>query len=250
MMGLDITPSGHTMRQTNSDIRIALVEDDTLLRKEIFYHLKDTGFQVFGLANGKSLDELLITEPIDIFILDLTLPGEDGLSIARRIRNSIPKVGIVMMSARGSIADRVKGYESGADIYLYKPVSPEELTASLNSLMRRLNTDVVSSRWKLSLKNRSIVGPAVWQRTLLTNSEKVLTVGLIQAPNHTLENEVIVEILSQRSGNEEMGKRALESLVSRLRRKLGEIAEPGADVALKSVWGVGYQLCIAVDIEP
>ena len=238
------------MSQANYDVRIALVEDDPLLRKEIFYHLKETGFQVFAVANGKSLDELLITEPIDIFILDLTLPGEDGLSIARRIRKSIPKVGIVMMSARGSVTDRVKGYESGADIYLYKPVSPEELTAGLHSLMRRLNMDVVSSRWKLSLKDRSIAGPAQWQRAVLTNSEKVLLVGLIQAPNHTLENEVIVEILSQRSGVEDMGKRALESLVSRLRRKLGEISEPGADVAVKSVWGVGYQLCIAVDIEP
>lgn len=155
-----------------------------------------------------------------------------------------------MMTARGSVADRVKGYESGADIYLYKPVSPEELTAGLHSLMRRLNMDVVSTRWKLFLKDRSIAGPAQWQRAVLTNSEKVLLVGLIQAPNHTLENEVIVEILSQRSGVEDMGKRALESLVSRLRRKLGEISEPGADVAVKSVWGVGYQLCIAVDIEP
>ncbi|MDN4016363.1 response regulator transcription factor [Zwartia panacis] len=238
------------MSQSNYDVRIALVEDDPLLRKEIFYHLKETGFQVFGVANGKSLDELLITEPIDIFILDLTLPGEDGLSIARRIRHSIPKVGIVMMTARGSTADRVKGYESGADIYLYKPVSPEELTAGLHSLMRRLNMGVLNKRWKLRLKDRSITGPAEWQRAILTNSEKVLMVGLIQAPNHTLENEVIVEILSQRSGSEDMGKRALESLVSRLRRKLGEISEPGSDVALKSVWGVGYQLCIAVDIEP
>ena len=238
------------MSQTNYDIRIALVEDDPLLRKEIFYHLKETGFQVFGLAHGKSLEELLITESIDIFILDLTLPGEDGLSIARRIRASMPKVGIVMMTARGSAADRVKGYESGADIYLYKPVSPEELTAGLYSLMRRLNMDTVSSRWKLSLKDRSIVSPSLWQRAVLTHSEKVLMVGLIQAPNHTLENEVIVEILSQRSGTEEMGKRALEILVSRLRRKLSEISAPGTDVAVKSVWGVGYQLCIAVDIEP
>lgn len=238
------------MSLSNSDVRIALVEDDPLLRKEIFHHLKETGFQVFGVANGKSLDELLITEPIDIFILDLTLPGEDGLSIARRIRHSIPKVGIVMMTARGSTSDRVKGYESGADIYLYKPVSPEELTASLQSLTRRLNMGLSNKRWKLSLKDRSIAGPAQWQRAVLTNSEKVLMVGLIQAPNHTLENEVIVEILSQRAGAEDMGKRALESLVSRLRRKLVEISEPGTDVALKSVWGVGYQLCISVDIEP
>jgi len=238
------------MKQANHNIRIALVEDDALLRKEIFYHLKQADFQVFAVSNGRSLDELLITEPIDIFILDLTLPGEDGLSIAKRIRASIPKVGIVMMTARGSTADRVKGYESGADIYLYKPVAPEELAAGLQSLIRRLTPSFSIPRWKLNLTDRSIVGPSVGQRAVLTNSEKVLLVGLIQAPNHTLENEVIAEILSQRSGTEDMGKRALESLVSRLRRKLGEISEPGADVALKSVWGVGYQLCISIDIEP
>jgi DNA-binding response OmpR family regulator len=237
------------MSQVNFDVRIALVEDDPLLRKEIFFHLKENGFQVFGLAHGKSLDELLITEPIDIFILDLTLPGEDGLSIARRLRQSMPKAGIVMMTARGSATDRIKGYESGADIYLYKPVSPEELTAGLYSLMRRLNQPVVGTRWKLNLKDRSIFRPDQVQRAILTHSEKVLMVGLIQAPNQTLENEVIVEILSQRAGVEEMGKRALESLISRLRRKLGEISEPGTEVAVKSVWGVGYQLCIAVDIE-
>ncbi len=238
------------MKQANHEVRIALVEDDALLRKELFYHLKQADFQVFAVSNGRSLDELLITEPIDIFVLDLTLPGEDGLSIAKRIRASIPKVGIVMMTARGSTSDRVKGYESGADIYLYKPVAPEELTAGLQSLIRRLSPSQSSPRWKLNLTDRSIAGPLVGQRAVLTNSEKVLLVGLIQAPNHTLENEAIAEILTQRSGAEDMGKRALESLVSRLRRKLGEIAGPDAEVALKSVWGVGYQLCIAVDIEP
>lgn len=237
------------MTQVSVDVRIALVEDDFLLRNEIFFHLKECGFQVFAVSNGNSLDELLITEPIDIFILDLTLSGEDGLSIASRIRKSIPNVGIVMMTARGSTADRIKGYESGADIYFYKPISPEELVAGLRSLIRRLSKSRANNRWKLSLKDRSISGPAQWQRARLTNSEKVFMLGLIQAPNHILDNDVIVEILSQRSTNEEMGKHALESLVSRLRRKLASISEPEADVAIKSVWGIGYQLCIPVDIE-
>lgn len=237
------------MTQVSVDVRIALVEDDLLLRKEIFFHLKECGYQVFAVSNGKSLDELLITEPIDIFILDLTLSGEDGLSIASRIRERIPNVGIVMLTARGSTADRIKGYESGADIYFYKPISPEELVAGLRSLTRRLSKNMVSNRWKLSLKDRSIYGPAQWQHARLTNSEKVFMLGLIQAPNHILDNDVIVEILSQRSSSEEMGKHALESLVSRLRRKLASISEPEADVAIKSVWGIGYQLCIPVDIE-
>jgi DNA-binding response OmpR family regulator len=108
---------------------------------------------------------------------------------------------------------------------------------------------LTNNRWKLCLKDRSILGPAQWQRARLTNSEKVFMLGLIQAHNHTLDTDVIVEILSQRSSKEEMGKHALESLVSRLRRKLASISEPEADVAIKSVWGIGYQLCIPVDIE-
>jgi DNA-binding response OmpR family regulator len=154
-----------------------------------------------------------------------------------------------MMTARGSTSDRIKGYESGADIYFYKPISPEELVAGLRSLSRRLSNNLTNNRWKLCLKDRSILGPAQWQRARLTNSEKVFMLGLIQAHNHTLDTDVIVEILSQRSSKEEMGKHALESLVSRLRRKLASISEPEADVAIKSVWGIGYQLCIPVDIE-
>ena len=123
------------MKQSNRDIRIALVEDDSLLRKEIFHHLKETGFQVFELSNGQALDALLMTEHIDIFILDLMLPGESGLSIAKRMRSQFAKAGIVIITARGSVADRALGYDSGADIYLNKPVSPDELTICLQSLM-------------------------------------------------------------------------------------------------------------------
>lgn len=124
------------MKQSNHDIRIALVEDDALLRKEIFHHLKETGFQVFELSNGQALDDLLMTEKIDIFILDLMLPGENGLSIAKRMRSQFAQAGIVIITARGSVADRALGYDSGADIYLNKPVSPDELTICLQSLIR------------------------------------------------------------------------------------------------------------------
>ena len=123
---------------SNQDVRIALVEDDFLLRKEIFHHLKESGFQVFGLSDGKALDELLQTQKIDIFILDLMLPGEDGLAISRRIRSTIDRAGIIIVTARGSDADRTLGYDSGADIYINKPVSPDELSVSLHSLMRKL----------------------------------------------------------------------------------------------------------------
>jgi DNA-binding response OmpR family regulator len=232
-------------------MRVALVEDDPLLRKEIHYHLKQQGFLVFAVNSGRSLDDLLITEPIDALVLDLSLPGEDGISIARRLRVSIPSIGIIMLTARAAIPDRLKGYEAGADIYLSKPVAPEELTAALMSMHRRsrlINQTAVS--WVISLQDRSIMSPLSEGKVFLTNSEKSLLVGLTQASSHVLETEVICEMLSQRPDVDDIGKRALESLVSRLRKKLSSLAEEGAEPALKAVWGVGYQLCIPLEIRP
>lgn len=234
-----------------SPMRVALVEDDPLLRKEIHYHLKQHGFLVFAVSSGRSLDDLLITEPIDALVLDLSLPGEDGISIARRLRVSIPSIGIIMLTARAAIPDRLKGYEAGADIYLSKPVAPEELTAALMSMHRRsrlINQTAVS--WVISLQDRSIMSPLSEEKVFLTNSEKTLLVGLTQASSHVLETEVICEMLSQRPDVDDIGKRALESLVSRLRKKLSALSEEGAEPALKAVWGVGYQLCIPIEIRP
>ncbi len=232
-------------------MRVALVEDDALLRKEIHFHLKQNGFLVFAVNSGRSLDDLLITEPIDALVLDLSLPGEDGISIARRLRVSIPSIGIIMLTARAAIPDRLKGYEAGADIYLSKPVAPEELTAALMSMYRRarlLNKNALS--WVISLQDRSIKSPYSDVKVFLTNSEKALLVGLTQTSSHILETEVICEMLSQRPDIDDIGKRALESLVSRLRKKLFGISGKDAEPALKAVWGVGYQLCIPIEIRP
>jgi DNA-binding response OmpR family regulator len=236
---------------TLAPMRVALVEDDPLLRKEIHYHLKQQGFLVFAVSSGRSLDDLLISEPIDALVLDLTLPGEDGISIARRMRASIPSLGIIMLTARAAMPDRLKGYEAGTDIYLSKPVAPEELTAALMSMYRRSRLmNKVADSWVVSLQERSIVSPYSDEKVFLTNSEKNLLVGLTQASHHVLETEVICELLSQRPDIDDIGKRALESLVSRLRKKLSTIAPAGAEPALKAVWGVGYQLCIPIEIRP
>ena len=232
-------------------MRVAVVEDDPLLRKEIHYHLKQNGFNVFAVNSGRSLDELLVTEPLDGLILDLSLPGEDGISIARRIRSSIPSMGIIMLTARSAIPDRLRGYEAGADIYLSKPVVPEELTAALLSMYRRTQqANNTSGNWVIYLGDRSIVGPYTSEKILLTHSEKNLLVGLIQASHHVLETEIICEMLSQRVDAEDIGKRALESLVSRLRKKLSTLSVDGSEPIFKAVWGVGYQLCIPIEIRP
>ena len=237
------------MNQTAGQIRVALVEDDPLLRKEIHFHLKQQGFLVFAVQNGKSLDELLMTEPLDALVLDLSLPGEDGISIANRIRRSIPGMGIVMLTARTALPDRIRGYEAGADVYLSKPVAPEELTLTLLSLARRVKKVDETPAWTLDLRDRSIYGAEPWQKAFLTNSERALLLALAQAPSHMLETDMICELLSQRTGTSDMGKRALESLVSRLRKKLESLSGPDAEPTLKAVWGIGYQLCVPVIVK-
>lgn len=237
------------MSQTASQIRVALVEDDPLLRKELHFHLKQQGFIVFAVQNGKSLDQLLMTEPLDALVLDLSLPGEDGIAIATRIRENMPGMGIVMLTARTALPDRVRGYEAGADVYLSKPVAPEELTSTLLSLARRVKKTDEALAWTLDLQARSIYGAEPGQKVFLTNSEQTLLLALAQAPNHVLETDMICELLSQRNNTSDMGKRALESLVSRLRKKLESLAGVDAVPALKAVWGVGYQLCVAVIVK-
>jgi DNA-binding response OmpR family regulator len=237
------------MNQPTAQIRVALVEDDPLLRKEIHFHLKQQGFLVFAVQNGKSLDELLMTEPLDTLVLDLSLPGEDGIAIANRIRKSIPGMGIVMLTARTALPDRLRGYEAGADVYLSKPVAPEELTLALLSVARRVKKTDETPAWILDLQDRSIYGSEPWQKAFLTNSERALLLALAQAPSHMLETDMICELLSQRSGTSDMGKRALESLVSRLRKKLESLSGVDAEPALKAVWGIGYQLCVPVIVK-
>jgi DNA-binding response OmpR family regulator len=232
-------------------LRIALVEDDPLLRKEMHYHLKQQGFVVYALDRGSSLDELLLTEPIDTLILDLNLPGEDGLSIAKRIRLSIPSIVIIMLTARTATPERLKGYEAGADIYLSKPIDPEELTAALLSQHRRAQRSlVVSPGLTLSLQSLSLTSTASQQKVYLTNSEKVFLTALAQATSHLLESDMICEILSQRAGVTNIGRRSLESLVSRLRKKIAVLMPDDPSSPIKAIWGVGYQLCVPIELRP
>jgi DNA-binding response OmpR family regulator len=232
-------------------LRIALVEDDPLLRKEMHYHLKQQGFVVYALDRGSSLDELLLTEPIDTLILDLNLPGEDGLSIAKRIRLSIPPIVIIMLTARTATPERLKGYEAGADIYLSKPIDPEELTAALLSQHRRAQRSlVVSPGLTLSLQSLSLTSMASQQKVYLTNSEKVFLTALAQATSHLLESDMICEILSQRAGVTNIGRRSLESLVSRLRKKIAVLMPDDPSSPIKAIWGVGYQLCVPIELRP
>jgi DNA-binding response OmpR family regulator len=227
---------------------VALVEDDQLLREEVELHLKNHGFIVHAANSAAGLHDVMAQTAIDLFIVDWNLPGESGLSLSRRLRTSLPKAGIVMMTARVALHDRISGYnEGGADIYMTKPVAPDELVLVLKSLGRRLHPPAhTSQEWVMNLRDRTLQGPESEQKLRLTHREKALLVALVQAKENTLDSGMLCDLFDNGDTEETMTKHALEELVARLRKKFRAVQPEGAEPALKSVWGVGYQLCVPI----
>lgn len=232
-----------------SPLVVALVEDDRLLREGIAEHLQANGFLVHAVNSATALDDLLAVEAVDLYILDLNLPGESGLSLSRRLRKSLPNAGIVIMTARVALPDRISGYkDGGADIYLTKPMAPDELVLVLLSLGRRVKKTSTGKEWFLSIRDRTLTGPEPSQKLRLTHREKALLVALSQAKNNTLESGALCDIYSGEDSDELMSKHALEELVARLRKKFRQVQSENEEAAIKSVWGVGYQLCVQISL--
>jgi DNA-binding response OmpR family regulator len=229
---------------------VAVVEDDSMLREELEFHLSNHNFKVHSVNSGAALDDLVARQHIDLFVLDLNLPGENGLSISRRMRQLLPNVGIVIVTARTTLQDRLSGYsQGGADFYLGKPVAPDELVLVLNSLARRVLEQTDDTDWLMNVRDRTLTGPRADQKLRLTHREKALLVALVQAKNNTLDSDSLRDVLmGDESDSYVMSKHALEELVARLRKKFRTVQEADAEPAIKSAWGVGYQLCIPIRV--
>ena len=235
---LDSTPS----------LSVAVVEDDALLRQEIEVHLRAHGMVVHAANSAAGLDDLTAREAIDVFLIDLNLPGESGLSLCQRLRESLPLAGIVICTGRTSLVDRIAGYrQGGADFYLTKPVSPDELVLVIESLGRRLKKSSSTDSWSLSLRDRTLQGPLPEQKLQITGREKTLLVALMQAKDNTLDSGVLCDLFGNENSDHSISKHSLEELVARLRKKFKAVQGLGSETAIKSVWGVGYQLCIRVN---
>jgi len=231
----------------SNPIKIAIIEDDAILREELSQFLQAHQFKVYEANNSLGLNDLFRISALDVLILDLNLPGQSGFEIAQSIRKKYPQIGIVMLTARTALADRIKSYEHGADIYLPKPTPPQELLAAINSIARRI-TNSKSNGWNLYTKSGRLVAPdGVHQITLLP-SEILLLKTLSQAPNQCLESESICETLSEQSPTDIVTKRALENILSRLRKKILPLLKDPERRIIHSVWGSGYQLYLPLSI--
>jgi len=228
------------------NLKIAVVEDDAILREEISHFLSANGFDVAELVTGLALDTLLEQQAVDLIILDLNLPGLNGFEIAKRVKSRYAHIGIIMLTARTALPDRIKSYESGADIYLPKPTAPSEILAALNSLGRRLGIGARNAGWCMHIMRRMLQGPLDSQRVLLTSIEQSLILTLAGAPELTMDAQALCESLSASGDAHQITRRALENLISRLRKKIAEV-EPDENI-IRSVRGIGYQLCLPISV--
>lgn len=223
-------------------LKIIIVEDNHALRETLVDVMAAQGHDVDAFDSAEALWSRGRIETVDVLILDLNLPGEDGISVARHMRADHPGVGIVMLTARGEPDERRIGYDSGADIYLTKPSSVPELTSSVEALVRRLNQNRPEQRaLRLDLAAMTISGPA--DTVSLSAAEVELLAEFSRAPQGRLDNSRIASLIG---GDDGMTKAALEVRIVRLRKKL--IAAGSSGQPINAIRNHGYQLANRIEI--
>jgi two-component system OmpR family response regulator/two-component system phosphate regulon response regulator OmpR len=224
--------------------RLLVVDDDRETLDLLSLYLGDQGFAVSCVEDGKTMDVWLTENSADLVILDLMLPGEDGLSIAKRLVTDYG-LPIVMISARGEEVDRIVGLEVGADDYLPKPFNPRELLARIRAVLRRTSH---TSKSTSETNKKYVFGPFSFEpekRALyrdadevdLSRSEFELLAFFIDHPNRVLSRDVIMENL--RGFDRDPFDRSIDVRVTRLRHKIED--DPTNPKIIRTVWGVGYQ---------
>jgi DNA-binding response OmpR family regulator len=228
---------------TNAQPLILVVDDDPGLRELLTDYLSGSGLRVSTAPDGAAMRRLIESEEPDAVVLDLMLPGEDGLTLARwlRTRSALP---ILMLSARGEDVDRIVGLEVGADDYLAKPFNPRELLARLRALIRRAQGAVAAAAgpgeargfgpFRLDLAAHRLTRDGI--EVALTTAEFSLLRIFVEHPNRVLSRDMIMDLLKgyERSPFD----RSIDVRVVRLRRKLED--DPGAPVYVRTVRGEGY----------
>lgn len=224
-------------------LRILVVEDHDDLRAATIATLCGFGHDARGAAHAGELAQQRAQFAPHIVVLDLGLPGEDGLSLARRLRADDAALGIVIVTARHRSDDRVAGFDAGADIYLTKPASPEELRAAIAAIGRRVApADEAATGLWLDSVILQLAGPG--GEVDVSSQEATLLTALAQAPGRRLTNAELATLTGR--STDTFGKAALEVQIVRLRKKL---QQAGATTpTIKAIRGSGYQLCIPLTI--
>jgi two-component system OmpR family response regulator len=224
---------------------LLIVDDDREIRNLLTKFFVQNGYRVSVAAEGRAMQQVLQTARIDLIVLDVMLPGEDGLSLCRRLRadSAIP---IIMLTAKGEDTDRIVGLEMGADDYLPKDFNPRELLSRVRAVLRRSATPVTNevqaaSRvlefhgWRMVLARRQLFSPAGLLVPLRTG-EYDLLLALVERPQRVLTRDQLLDLARRRAAN--VFDRSIDVQVSRLRRKIE--ADPKEPEFIKTVRSGGY----------
>lgn len=225
--------------------KILIVDDDPGLRRLLERFLSEQGYRVRSVENVEQMDRLLARELFQLLVLDLMLPGEDGLSACRRLREANNQMPIIMLTAKGDEASRIQGLEGGADDYLAKPFNPRELLARIKAVLRRQapvvpgapgseEATVSFGDYELSLATRELKkGDEVH---MLTTGEFAVLKALVQHAREPLTRDKLMNLARGREWD--ALERSIDVQISRLRR----LIEPDASKPryIQTVWGVGY----------
>ncbi|HWV52482.1 response regulator [Pseudorhodoplanes sp.] len=228
---------------------ILIVDDHREIRELVTRALVKEGFRVSSAADGRAMHKMLADGRIDLILLDLMLPGEDGLSICRNLRTT-SDIPIIMLTAKGEEIDRVLGLEMGADDYLPKPFGSRELIARIRAVLRRGRPSEPAAknashygfdRWRLNTAARELIrddGVSV----PLSTGEYDLLLAFVQRPQRVLSREQLLDLARGRAAAN--FDRAIDTQVSRLRKKIEQ--DPADPKIIKTVWGGGYTFTAAV----
>jgi two-component system phosphate regulon response regulator OmpR len=231
---------------SESKTRIMVVDDDVRLRELLNRYLNEQGYAVRAVADSNDMNRWLARERYDLMVLDLMMPGEDGLSICRRLRGLGDKIPIIMLTAKGDDVDRIVGLEVGADDYLPKPFNPRELVARIQAVLRRApavqppgaptaeQQVVAFGEFSFNLGTRSLSRNG--EQLPLTTGEFALLKVLVQHPGSPLSRDKLMELARGR----EFGAfdRSIDVQISRLRKMIE--ADPAKPAYIQTVWGFGY----------
>lgn len=233
---------GINKNDDSESLHVLVIDDDPRLRRLLQRYLSENGFRISGAESAKEAREMLEFLRPDAIVLDVTMPGEDGLQLTHALREEGKDIPIILLTARGEPEDRIAGLEAGADDYLGKPFEPKELLLRLRAQLRRLHLPIVTDNIRavklgdmefdpvrnLLMHNNEIIH--------LTGGEIALLCILANRPNEILSREEIVKEI----GMEEIGERAVDVQITRLRRRIE--VDPKQPRFLHTVRGKGYVL--------
>jgi two-component system phosphate regulon response regulator OmpR len=229
---------------TKNRRKILVVDDDLRLRELLRRYLDEQGFAVKAVDGAAAMDKALARERYDLIVLDLMMPGEDGLSVCRRLRGGKDDTPIVMLTAKGDEVDRIVGLEMGADDYLPKPFNPRELVARIHAVLRRRGPpppagapeegEVAFGSVRIDLATRQLTRNGI--EHALTTGEYALLKVLLQHPRQPLSRDKLMEMA--RGREYEVFDRAIDVQISRLRKLIED--DPAKPRYIQTVWGFGY----------